>query len=210
MIPPKQEKASMPKSQSLPLAALLLSRWNKQNFYLKKKKTNMLRIFPYYVRSKHETQRKCLESSLHMIYWHDFYPSSLCTFDLLNVWWWSLQVIHHHHPLQPHLTRASPNIRVIAADLRRMERIYKFSPGGTNTNRLPCLQRGRWRQTRAGAQGDKEVQGGNTRRPRENSNSAAVATNRRSLINRDVVRGMRVQVVGLGGGCLTFGLTAAG
>lgn len=32
MILPKQEKGSMPKSQSLLLAALLLSRWNKQNF----------------------------------------------------------------------------------------------------------------------------------------------------------------------------------
>lgn len=161
MIPPKQEKGSMPKSQSLPLAALLPSRWNKQNFYIFFY-TNMLRISPYYARSQHGAQRTCAVSSSHMIYWHDFCPSSLCTFDLLKVWWWSLQVIHHHQSLQPHLTRASPNIRVIAADLRRMERIFKFGPGGAHTNHLPSLQRGRWRQTRVGvgAQGDKEVQGG--------------------------------------------------
>lgn len=175
----------------------------------------MLRIFPYYAQSKQGAQRTCVVSSSHMIYWHDFCPSSLCTFDLLNVWWWSLQVIHHHQSLQPHLTHASPNIRVRAADLRRMEQIYKFGPGGAHTSRLPSLQRGRWRQTRVGGWGHWETRRFREgtlcielriRRTRENFNSAAVATNKRPLINRDMCE---VWVGGWGGG-LTFGLTAAG
>lgn len=211
MIPPKQEKGSMPKSQSLPLAALLPSRWNKQNFYI-----FFLHEYAENFSLLRSISARGSENMCGVLITYDLLARFLSQ-QFVHIWFIKRLMVEFASNSSSSISAAALNTRVPkyqghSCRLKEDGADFQIRPW-RSAYKPPPFPSERSMETDEGGGGGTGRQGGSgrrtlctelrIRRARENFNSAAVATNRRPLINRDVCEMWACRVGG--GGVLPLG-----